>query len=465
MPATRPLPVTPALSQLFVKQSGVPVTDGPDPKRPWFRQRNMLPIPPENSDAGVIEAAGLDPAVHGHIHSGGLAVCPNGDLLYIAFSSSSSSTEYLPDTTFVAARLRFGSLEWDPPSLFYDFADINDQSALLWNDGGTLRFFGGGVGLTGVPFRMQSSGDSGATWTPPEFPLLRGPTGGFSPQPITSAFRDAFGAMYLAADGVGGESLLWVSRDNGVTWSDTGGRTAGRHTAFVLLQDGSILGLGGKNTDIEGYMPQAVSRDGGKTWAVSKSVFPALGSNQRPALIRLASGRLFVASDFQAKSGKQPKGVTQRGAFFALSDDEGKTWKIKRVDSALPHESFVLGKRQWWNEATHGDGTFGYTVAAQGPNGVIHVVTSMNHPSQHFEVNEAWILSDGTEPPPAVRESSGRRVSGEQKFANGKVQARWSGIVDGSGQFLLDGREEWFYIDGRLQYGVMWTRGVKTGTQ
>ena len=60
----------------------------------------------------------------GHIHSGGLAVMPNGDLLQVSFSSGKSESEDSPDTTMVVTRLRRGSDEWDMPDLFYDLADL-----------------------------------------------------------------------------------------------------------------------------------------------------------------------------------------------------------------------------------------------------------------------------------------------------------------------------------------------------
>ncbi|HWB83199.1 MAG TPA: SUMF1/EgtB/PvdO family nonheme iron enzyme [Bryobacteraceae bacterium] len=464
VPSTRPLPVEQPLSEQFVKQTAVPVKEGPDAHKPWFRQRPLLPIPPEDVAKEAIVAAGFDPAINGHNHSSGVAVCPNGDVLWIAFSASSTSTEYLPNTVFTISRLRFGSDEWDPPGLFYDFADANDQSALLWNDNGTVRFFGGGVGLTGVPFRMQSTRDNGATWSPVQFPLLKGLVGGYSPQPITNAFRAPDGAMYVATDAVGGESLLWVSKDNGDTWSDTGGRTAGRHTTFVRLKDGSILGMGGKNTNIDGYMPKAISRDGGKTWTVSKTPFPALGSNQRPTMIRLASGRLFFAADLQSRDGKQPKGITEHGAFVALSSDEGQTWKMKKIPGALPHEAHVLPKRAGWARDYHGYATLGYTVAAQGPDGVIHLVTSMNHPSQEFAMNEAWILSDSDQPTPDTP-AAGKTIRGEQRYPNGKVEATWTGKVEGNVGYRLNGVETWLYPDGAHEYQVTWEDGRKKGPE
>ena len=433
MPSTAPRPVDPPFWSQFVKQAAASPTAGPDPHQPWFRQRSMLPIPPEDVDPDAVAAAGIDPGVLGHNHSGGIAAMPNGDLLVIDFSAPSTSTEYLPSTSFVAFRRRFGSEQWDFPSVFYDLADVNDQSALLWNDSGTIRFFGGGIGLDGVPFRMQTSHDNGAHWTPPEFPLLRGPIGGFSPQPITSAFR-AGGRMYIATDAVGGESMLWASDDEGRTWVDTGGRTGGRHTTFVVLKDGSILGMGGKNTDIDGFMPKSISRDGGRTWTISKTPFPALGSNQRPIILRLASGRLFFASDWQSRTGQQPAGVTEHGAFVALSDDEGATWRTRTIPGALPHEAHVLPKRTGWAKDNHGYATLGYVTAAQGPNGLIHVVTSMNHPAQEFELNEAWIQSN-------------------------------AGASEGAPAYRRNGPETLNYANGTHQYQVTWRNGVKTGTE
>jgi formylglycine-generating enzyme required for sulfatase activity len=389
LPKTEPAAVEPPFATQAVKQTGLPVTSGPDAKTPYFVRRPVLPIPPENMLPDAIRASGMEPGMLGHNHSAGLTVAPNGDLFFIAFSADTPHTEYLPNTLFIAARRRYGAQEWDPPSVFMDFADVNDQSALLTTDGKDIWFFGGGIGLPGVPFRFTKSSDNGATWTPLVLPQMLPPVGGWSPQPIEHAFRTKDGALNVAVDGVGGESRLLATRDNGVTWRDAGGGSAGRHTVFVTLKDGSILGIGGKNTNIDGFMPQALSHDGGKTWTVTKTPFPALGSNQRPALVRLASGRLFFASDWQERDNKpQPAGVTQRGVFVALSDDDGKTWKIKTLPGSLPHEGAVFRDRPeaLWTRFGHNDGTLGYAVATQGPDGLIHLVSSMTHPSMEYEL-------------------------------------------------------------------------------
>ncbi len=464
LPATAPQALTPPLWSQFVKSTNSIAKLGPPPAQPWFRQRVLLPVPPEDEEPNAIEAAGIQPGVLGHNHSPGIAVMPNGDIFVLEFSAASSSTEYLPNTSFVALRRRFGSNQWDMPSVFYDFADVNDQSALLGTDGGVVRLFGGGVGLDGVPFRFQQSSDSGATWDMPQFPLLRGPVGGFTPQPITNVFHGPNGTLYVPTDAVGGESMLWASDDGGRTWSDTGGRTGGRHTTFAVLRDGSILGMGGKNTDIDGFMPKSISHDGGRSWVRSKTPFPALGSNQRPFLMRLASGQLFFASDWQDRQGKQPNGVHEHGAFVALSEDDGQTWHIKTIPGALPHEAHVLPHRPGWARDYHGYGTLGYAVAAQGPNGLIHLISTMNHPAQEFEMNEAWILS-GEKKAAHEPSASQRALAGEQKYPDGKRQAQWTGEVTASGEYLLNGSETWFYPNGAKQYEAQWRDGAKVGVE
>jgi len=405
-----------------------------------------------------------------------LVVCDNGDLLVILFTATyypssrydrryekeSTGYEYWPDTAFVATRLRYGSEVWDMPEIIYDLPDVNDQTSLLWNDRGTIWQFSGGVGLPGVPFRIDQSTDHGATWSPLRFPLLTGKVGGHYPQPINSAFRDAEGTIYIPSDGIGGESLLWASRDNGATWFDTGGRTGGRHTTFALLQDGSILGMGGKSTDIDGYMPKSISKDKGRTWSVSRTPFASLGSNQRPTLIRLASGRLFFAGDFQHYKGNSPAGISERGSYVALSEDEGETWKIRRLPGALRHRSLVLPNYQG-HVSGNTDATLGYSVARQAPNGVIHLISTMNQPAQHFELNEAWILGVEASTPPAGTP----RALPEEREADdqGRLRHVRHARLAADGRYQLHGPEIWYNADGRKQYEATWQEGKRVGRE
>lgn len=460
-------PLTPFFRRA-VKQSAETVRLGPPADRPYFRKRRLLPIPPENTPIEKLEAiqtAGLHPAILRHQHSPALEVAPNGDLIAIYYTSVDEVT---PDVALLATRLRFGAEAWDMPSLFIDFPDVDDHAPMLWLDSDSLRFYWGANKLdSGFPFQWTSSGDNGATWTEVSYPVFVTPVGEHSAQPITSAFRDSSGTIYVASDGEGPASVLWVSHDDGRTWSDPGGRTGGRHTAFVPLEDGRILGMGGKSSDIDGFMPKSISGDGGKTWTVSKTPFPSLGSNQRPTVLRLASGRLFFAGDLQRRDGFQPEGFTGRGAYVALSDDEGETWRMKRLPGAEEHESAE-------RRAEMRGETIGYSVARQAPNGVIHLITSMNEQALHFALNEAWILAvDQPEPGtlPGGSVSLGSTATGiadvrtyEERVA-GELRATWSGGVAEDGRWLLDGPETWSYQGGGTQWEATYEMGRKVGKE
>lgn len=458
---TRPAPAAIPFLRQGIKQPAEIVRQAPDPAQPYFRKRFLLPIPPDNSPDEDIAAVGLPRTFRHHNHSAGFEVCPNGDLLLVIYTSY---REYEPGVSLMAARLRFGSDQWEMPEPLFDFPDANDHAPLLWTDWdrtGRMYCFWGSPHLAvgAFPFHWMTSDDSGATWSEVRFPKFVGEVGPHSRQPINTALRDKAGTLYIPSDGVGGTSVLWATKDDGQTWFDTGGRSAGRHTTYCLLRDGRILGLGGKNTDIDGYMPKAISSDGGKTWTVSKTPFCMQANNQRPSLLRLRSGRLFFAGDFQRRDGKQPPGITQRGSYVALSDDEGETWRIKRLPVAQPHES---DKR---------DPTLGYSAARQAPNGLIHVTTSMNTPCLHFELNEAWILSDAdtnatdADLMPAITKSISGVKSYSAKFPGGKIRAAWSAGIGDDGRWLLHGRETWYFDNGKKQYEANYELGRKTGRE
>jgi formylglycine-generating enzyme required for sulfatase activity len=445
-----------------VKQNSEIAQIGPGPEKPYFRKRYMLATPPENCSREVIDSAGLHPGLRGHNHSPGFEVCDNGDLL---LAIHTSYNEYEPGVAIMGCRLRFGCEQWDMPEILFDVPGAGDPAPMLWNDEGTLYFFCGHPRLENAfPFYWTSSTDNGATWSEFRFPEFMNKVGGHSRQPINTALRDKSGVMYVSSDGSGGTSVLWTSADNGKTWYDPVGRSGGRHTTFVLLRDGRILGMGGKNTNIAGFMPKSISCDGGKTWDVSKTGFAALGSNQRPSVLRLGSGRLLFAGDYQHINGSQPEGVTEKGSYVALSEDEGESWTVKKLIGTQRHE----------NPDRHGGAdTIGYSVARQAPNGMIHLITTMNRPCLHLAFNEAWILAkdtqydqmgDGELMKPAVTKIRDVRTY-KEKYPDGKVQIRWSGGVGDDARFLLHGSETWFYENGRKQRQVTYDKGRKTGTE
>jgi hypothetical protein len=184
-------------------------------------------------------------------------------------------------------------------------------------------------------------------------------------------------------------------------------------------------------------MPKAVSRDGGKTYEKSKTPFRPLGSGQRPSLIRLASGRLFFVADLFDKKKLGPKGA---GAFVALSDDDGETWKTRQLPGIT---------------------TVGYTTATQAPNGVIHIVTSKNAPDLHIELNERFVLDGPT--PELVSDISGPKAYREN-YPNGKIKAAWNAAVHYDG-YRLENLQTFYYESGRKQWEASFQYGRKTGIE
>lgn len=434
---------------------------GPDPLKPYFRRRRMLPIPPEDTKQDAIDHAGLHPSFRDHNHSPGFVVLPNGDALLVIYTSY---REYEPEVSLIAARLRFGADEWDMPSPFMDTPGANDHAPLLWQDGRKTWLFWGNPYAEGhFPFNFITSENDGATWSPVNFPHISGPLGKAleRPQPINTVLKDAAGKIYLAVDARGGgplgsQSMLWCTPDGGLTWHDTLGRTGGRHTSFVLRKDGSIMGMGGKNSGIDNFMPRAISHDGGRTYALSKTPFSQLNSGQRPCIIRLASGRLFMAGDYQpSKKTHKPDSIKESGAYVALSDDDGETWHIKR----LPGAYSVHRKMP----------DLGYCVARQGPNGLINLITSLNGPALHFQMNEAWILSDDTyaDNDPRMDENTATSITEVEEhreaYASGEPRVVWSTGVANNGRVLLEGRETWYYPNGAKQREADYHLGRKVG--
>lgn len=449
-------PSLPPFCQSAVKQSTEPARLGPDPKIPYFTVRFAMPIPPENLTNNFSALTGMDPEVFTHNHSPGFEILPNGDALAVYFSTPPGKSESDPETSFVQARLRHGAEEWDFPELFFKTENHNDQSGLLWKDGNKIWFFGGGRGgPDSVPFKIATSTDNGATWTL-SLPQLAKPAENFTAQPITSAFCGPDSSIYFAMDGVKATSFLWRSTDDGDHWHQMAGRTGGRHSAIVPLDDqGDLLSIGGKNASVNGWSPENFSTNWGATWSKSEpSPFPPLGSAQRPSLIRLADGNLFFASDAYLHKANRPPPDGWKfgdGCFVALSTNNGASWRIKPLPVQLP------------NHERGTNGTLGYVTARQAPNGVIHLLTTETQPCLHYELNEAWIWSDAGDIAPETSGGSIKKFS--ENYPNGKLRSEWSARICPHGRYLLDGRETDFYESGAKEHDVTYASGRKTGEE
>ena len=447
-----PLP----FSQSAVKQGREPAFLGPDPDVPYFTVRFAMPIPPAYTETDVAALTGMGPLVFQHNHSPGFEILPNGDALAVYFSTPAGKSEADSSTSFVQARLRYGSEDWGLPELFFKTKGYNDQSGLLWNDEGTIRFFGGGRNISDyVPFRMATSTDNGATWTW-SVPQIDTPATSYTAQPVTSAFRGPDRSIYFAMDGKGAESFLWRSSDEGIRWHDMGGRTGGRHSVILPLDDrGNLLSIGGKNANVNGWSPSNVSTDWGASWSESTpSPFPPLGSAQRPSMIRLASGHLlFVSDSYLHKLKKAPPEGWEHGdnCFVAISKDNGASWHIKTLPVQIPAHHRIEHP------------TLGYATVRQAPNGVIHLLTTVTLPCLHYEFNEAWIWSDVGE---VVPETSGGTVRAfSEQYPGGQTRSEWSARICPNGRYLLHGEQSDYYEDGTIQNRATYENGRKTGEE
>ena len=213
--------------------------------------------------------------------------------------------------------------------------------------------------------------------------------------PVQSVFRTADGAIVLTSDANPGSTVI-LSRDNGQTWVEAGGRIAGIHAGVVQLKDGRLLALG-RGEDIDGFMPKSISADMGKTWSYSPSPFQPVRNLQRPVLLRLREGPLLFISFCGAKTqpGKQDMMITDAsgkeravaGIYAALSFDEGETWPTRRLisDDGPAREMETTDRRVFTMSASSAE-NFGYLAIVQGANGVIHLISSKNH----YSFNLAW---------------------------------------------------------------------------
>jgi hypothetical protein len=351
-------------------------------------------------------------------------------------------------------RRRAGSEDWDMPDVFPMFADAGLAAPVFWNDTthpGKLWMFFGFARLIGAPpFAYMTSNDNGVTWSQVMFPNFPRPIGRYVSQPINSIVRARDGTIYIPTDSTGKDddgngsiSAVWATKDEGKTWYDTGGRTAGRHTTIVIAKNGDLLGYGGKNSEINGHMPMARSTDVGKTWHKSETPFDELLSGERPSIIRLASGRLFFVADFNPKHEKH---IHKDGAYVALSSDDGASWTTKR----LPAD--VL--------------TVGYTTATQAPNGIIHIVTSKNTPNYEIELNEAWVLDKNAHGDTAnANFGDVSAVMTQYRDKQGKPIASWSSLVVPDGRRLLNGLELIPYKDLKPMYSAEFNAGHKVGEE
>jgi hypothetical protein len=126
------------------------------------------------------------------------------------------------------------------------------------------------------------------------------------------------------------------------------------------------------------------------------SVFPPVETGQRPVLMRLREGPLLLVSFTESTQRKaearrglgftDAAGGTFRGygIFAAVSTDDGKSWPIRKL--IAPDRAKQTEPR-------------GYLAATQTPDGLIHLISSVNY----YRFSLAWL---NTSAPPTPKTPS-----------------------------------------------------------
>jgi len=377
-PTGKMLPVAPPpLHAQNVRQSTLPMQSA-SKNKPFF----------EGPKPFVRIADGsVGPVFVSQNHSPTITECPNGDLLAVWFSTLGETDL---TTSNAASRLRFGAMEWEVASPFWDAQDVNDHAPKIWWDGKQTLFHftesrGHGDNL------IRRSTDNGVTWSKAE--VIR-PHG----EPANHPIRLKDGVIAVPYD----NSSLLISRDDGRTWQSRGrdlrgtdeihpGKSgpfiAGYHAPIVQLDDGRLMALSRLDNMMlqERFhfkMPVNYSSDRGEPWEWGISEFPIVSSIQKPVMLRLKEGPILLCSfTDQWREWKNRRGLnfqstdspyTGYGLFAAVSYDEGQSWPDRRLLAPA-------GK-------TTADG-YGYLAATQTRDGCVQLLTSKDH----YVFNLEWI--------------------------------------------------------------------------
>jgi len=380
MPDTKPRPrMPPPQYQKNVEQKIPPhLACRPDRNVPYFRgPRRYVNIPPDSKG----------PLFSNHNHDPAIVECPNGDLLTIWYTCVEEDGREL---AVAASRLRYGAREWEPASPFWDAPDRNDHCPGLWFDGRDTIYHFNGLSAAAtwgnLAIILRTSRDNGVTWSRARLIV---PEHGYRQMVGEPVFRTQEGAIVFGADAIYG-STIWVSRDNGLTWSDPGGTLNGIHAGIVQFKDDRLMALG-RGMNVDGMMPKSISRDMGKTWQPGPSPFPPISSGQRLALMRLKQGHLFLASfaDKLVITDAAGQKRTVSGLFGAISFDDGRTWPVRRlITDDGPGKKLNGGA--WTGEFTMSQSTAepkGYLSVCQTPDAIINLISS----ALHYQFNVAWL--------------------------------------------------------------------------
>ncbi|MBI4582088.1 MAG: exo-alpha-sialidase [Planctomycetes bacterium] len=294
-------------------------------------------------------------------HAATVAAFPDGELLAAWYSYD--GPHELTGAAIYMARHRPGEPQWGAPWLHVDRPE-GDGNPVLYHEQDRVWLFQAVVpgGWSTSHIEVQVSEDRGGTWSRPR--SLVSPLGANVRYPPV---RAADGTLVLPAyDDLVPRSLFFTSSD-GRDWALVGmvaTSPACLQPSVARLPGGRLLAV--MRNSGGGWLWVMASDNHGRSWSPPMdSGFPNPGS--AAVLLQLASGNLLLVFN-DSPTARVPLSA-------AISADQGVTWPIRRV-------------------LAQGDGTYSYPVAVQTPDGLVHVLYSLNRDRiQHLTFNEAWLAA------------------------------------------------------------------------
>lgn len=311
-------------------------------------------------------------------HPAAIAELQNGDLYLVYYGGEG---EYAVDTGVFGARLRKGSSRWSKPVRIAHDPFRSLGNPVIWQapDGLVWLFYVVRWGDTWSTSRIQGkvSRDGARTWSD-SFVVSEVEGMMVRCKPIVLASGDYLLPVYHETgndpERVGADTtsrfLRWDRQRR--QWVQLGvirSKKGNLQPSVVELAPNHLLAFcrraGGYEPVTDGYVVQAESRDGGKTWTEGvNSAFP--NPNAAVDLLKLRNGHLlFVYND----------SMNERTPLTAaLSLDNGRTWPYKRNIAEGPYD-------------------YAYPYAIQTSDGRISVVFTSHERTviNRAVFDEAWV--------------------------------------------------------------------------
>jgi BNR/Asp-box repeat len=159
---------------------------------------------------------------------------------------------------------------------------------------------------------IARSSDHGDTWGEP-VPMASEPVG----YPAAVAVADA--SNYVLMDGLDGDHSLYVSTDDGQTWSKRSTLTLQKdawYGAMCFMEDGRLL-AGAYVSNDESHFYYCISEDEGRTWGDQQRAY--LDKKVRDPELAYLDGKYYL----HGRSGQSGNG---RGRFVLYQSNDGIRW-------------------------------------------------------------------------------------------------------------------------------------------